>query len=111
VEIVKYLENSQIVQQFSVLDYKVFTGGLYIKLKAILKGGSVLHIKEYSDSESRKYSYNWQAPDGKLILRWDNSPHYKHLKTFPHHKHVDGGISESYSIVIEDVLEEIQNLL
>ena len=110
-EILKHLENSQIVRKFSVLDYKVFTGGLYIKMKAELKDGSVLHIKEYSDVSSRKYSYNWQTPDGKLILRWDNSPHYKHVKTFPHHKHIDGGISESYTIVIEDVLEEIQELL
>lgn len=82
-EILKHLENSQIVREFSVLDSKVFTGGLYIKMKAELKDGSV-HIKEYSDAGSRKYSYNRQTPDGKLILRWDNSPHYKHVKTFPY---------------------------
>ncbi|WP_457613933.1 toxin-antitoxin system TumE family protein [Methanocaldococcus sp.] len=33
------------------------------------------------------YSFHWQDKNGDLIVRWDNAPHYRNIKTFPHYKH------------------------
>ncbi|MHA1673098.1 MAG: toxin-antitoxin system TumE family protein [Promethearchaeota archaeon] len=41
-----------------------------------------------------------------LIIKWDNAPHHKELITFPHHKH-SPTVKESYSINLEDVINEI----
>ena len=53
------------------------------------------------------YSYHWQDKNKNMIIRWDNSPHHKQLKTFPHHKHVPE-IKESNEIRIEDILKVIE---
>ena len=48
---------------------------------------------------------------GQLIIRWDNSPHWKNIKTFPHHKHEKNQILPSHRINIQDVIEEITKRL
>lgn len=45
-----------------------------------------------------------------MIVRWDNSPHHKNLKSFPHHKHAPE-VEESEETGLEDVLKYIENLL
>ena len=81
---------------------KTFPDGFFIKIKSKLQDNSELIIREYSDSTNREYSYHWQS-DNKTI-RWDNSPHHKTLKTFPHHKHVGCSVLPSTEISVEDVL-------
>lgn len=41
----------------------------------------------------RKYSYHWQS--NKRVVRFDNAPHHKEIKTHPHHKHIDSEIEDS----------------
>jgi len=48
---------------------------------------AVRSINEPSYSYDYNYSYHWQNKNGKMIIRWDNDPHHKNLKTYPHHKH------------------------
>jgi len=38
----------------------------------------------------------------------NNAPHYKNIKTFPHHKHTKKGIEESFETTLEDVLSVIE---
>jgi len=47
----------------------------------------------------------------ELIFRYDNSEHHKELKTFPHHKHTQDGVSEAQEPNIEVILNEIENVL
>ncbi|WP_369750793.1 DUF6516 family protein [Methanocaldococcus sp. FS406-22] len=54
---------------------------------------------------------HWQDKNGDLIIRWDNAPHYKNIKTFPHHKHTKNGVEESDEVCLEDVLKYIENYL
>ena len=54
------------------------------------------------------YSFHWQDKNGDLIIRWDNAPHYKNIKTFPHHKHTKNGVEESDEVCLEDVLKYIE---
>lgn len=52
---------------------------------------SLLHIREFVNTEEGverfMYVYHYQKADGALIFRYDNTPHYPDLSTFPHHKH------------------------
>jgi hypothetical protein len=79
--------------------------------------GSLLHLREFVDvkygSERYMYAYHYQRPDGLLVFRYDNTPHFPHLPTFPHHKH-EG--SESHVVAaspvdLEAVLAEIRSLM
>jgi hypothetical protein len=79
--------------------------------------GSLLHLREFVDveygSERYMYAYHYQRPDGALVFRYDNTPHFSHLATFPHHKH-EG--SETHVVAagpvdLEAVLTEIRGLM
>lgn len=107
--ILESLRKSEVITEFSILEFKSFSDGFYIKVKAALFDKSELFIKEYCDKEKRNYSYHWQDTDGSLRIRWDNAPHHKYIKTFPHHKHIQSEIDESYEITLEDVLKKISN--
>ncbi|WP_239451371.1 toxin-antitoxin system TumE family protein [Methanosarcina horonobensis] len=47
------------------------------------------------------------------MKRWDNSPHWKDLKTFSYHVHQGNDMEpkESPEVFIEDVLREVEKLL
>lgn len=63
----------------------------FYKAKLILVDDSILHIAEiYGDAKLLKYRYYWLTSQNKQILGWDNAPHHPHVKTFPHHKHLEG---------------------
>jgi hypothetical protein len=79
-EIIKCLEKSSAVKDFKVLVLEYFEGGFYIKIKATLNNNTELYIREYSDVNVRNYSYHWQEPNQKLLIRWDNSTHHKHIR-------------------------------
>ena len=104
------LESSSVIEKFDILDFKQGEGFCFLKIKAILKNGNELHIREYVSENEYSYSYQWQDSEGRLITRWDNSPHYRHLNTFPHHKHTPD-IEESRETNIEEVLKVIEERL
>ena len=81
------LSSHRLIKKSELLDFKQGEEFYYLRIKAILTDGSKLHIREYVSKTKYLYSYHWQDNKGKLIIRWDNAPHHKHLKTFPHHKH------------------------
>ncbi len=110
-EILNCLSRFSFIKKFEILKFRYFEDGFYIKIKVELKNKTQLYITEYSDSKTREYSYHWQGLDGKLIIRWDNSPHHKNIKTYPHHKHLENKILESYEIECYTILEEIGKML
>jgi hypothetical protein len=108
-DLINYLQNSDIIKKYSVDDIKLFSTGFYIKLEVELINKTKLYIREYSDEIERKYSYHWQDKNNNLIIRWDNAPHYKNIITFPHHKHENNKIFPSYNITIKDILKTIKH--
>ncbi len=78
------------------------------RLKATINfiDGSKLFIKDYHFGSERKYSYHWADKNGKLIIRWDNAPHWDQLATFPHHKHAGSleRVEPSLEIELSEVL-------
>ena len=63
------------------------------KVRAHLPKGYTLDI--YYNATLQKYSYTI-IKQNKRIMGWDNAPHHKHVKTYPHHFHtLDGEITQS----------------
>ena len=56
-----------------------------------------------------KYRYNFVIKS--QIIRWDNAPHHKNLKTFPHHLHLDSKVLDSLEPNLEYVLEYLKKFL
>jgi hypothetical protein len=79
-----------------------------IKVKAKVIDGTVLFVHEIFRISSHKYSYHWQETDGKLIMRWDNSPHWKNVKTFPYHKHIANDVFACRKMTVSDVISEME---
>jgi hypothetical protein len=50
--------------------------------------GPVLHLREFTSVqqgvERYMYAYHYQGADGALVFRYDNTPHFPALSTFPH---------------------------
>ena len=106
----KLFKKSRIIKQHTILDYRSSSTAQYLKAKVILKNNDLLFVKEYISSTEHLYSYHWQGADGKLLIRWDNSPHHKSFKTFPHHKH-SPDLEESYETSFKDVLKVIKKII
>ena len=41
------------------------------------------------------YRYHFQDQENNLIFRYDNTPHFPELKSFPHHKHLKNKVEDS----------------
>jgi hypothetical protein len=63
----------------------------FIRGNIYFQDGSLLHVREFvnvpHDIERYMYVYQYQSATGAFVFRYDNTPHFSHLPTFPHHKH------------------------
>jgi len=83
-----------------------------VKMKLRLFDGSMLWVREvWVKGEMTAYSYYWLRSNETVIMGWDNAPHHKGVRTFPHHKHVGGEVEDSQERNMESVLEFIKNFL
>jgi len=82
------------------------------------QNGSKFHFMEFMNlrvfPQKIKYRYHYVGKDNNLILRYDNAPHHKESKTFPHHKHlsdekiIDVREPNLESVIIEIVLHYLE---
>ena len=78
--------------------------------EAVLLDSSKLYIRErYMKGKLIKYSYHLIRSGH--VIRWDNVPHHKNVKTHPFHKHIDEKICESEKMDIGKVLSELNRLI
>ena len=79
--------------------------------------GSQLHLREFVNVEHGieryMYAYHYRRPDGSLIFRYDNTPHFPALPTFPHHKHEasEASVVAASPPDLQAILTEIQSLI
>jgi hypothetical protein len=88
----------------------------FFKARMIFFDNSVLSFREYVNSNFEpieRYTYSFHYfKNEQLIFRYDNTPHFPQLKTFPHHKHLsDGTVIESDYPELKNVLNEIETIL
>lgn len=110
-EILHLLSESDIIQNYEVLNVVQDEDFYYLKIRSQIIDSSILYIKIYLSDKEYNYSFHWQKEAGELIVRWDNAPHHLHLKTFPHHRHSSQNITESFNITLSDILKEIKQRL
>ena len=64
-----------------------------VRLRLRFDNGKLLEINEALVIENDAlqtlgYRYHLQDANGRLLFRYDDTPHFPELDTFPHHKHV-----------------------
>jgi peptidoglycan/xylan/chitin deacetylase (PgdA/CDA1 family) len=64
-------------------------------------------IVEEGDVDHLAYRYHFQARDNKVIFRYDNTPHFPGLKTFPHHTHLPDNVLPANRPSVLKVLDEV----
>ncbi len=99
------------ISSWKVVENRSSESELYYKIRVTLIDESLLQASEYKDIKERSYSFHWQDKNGQLIIRWDNAPHFKHLATYPHHKHQLDRVEENIEMTLEQVLAEIEEIL
>ncbi len=105
----RLLKDSGLFSSVEVLKFIDEEAARFLKLRANVHDGSILYITEMHSETYQKYSYHWQESSGTLIMRWDNKPHWRELKTFPHHKHIGSKVFSCHRVTLEEVLTEIKN--
>jgi hypothetical protein len=86
----------------------------YLRGDVRLLDGSSLHFREYvntaSGVERFTYVYHYRRADGAFVFRYDNTPHFRDLPGYPHHKHEgeEGRVVSSRPLDLAAVLKEIE---
>lgn len=57
------------------------------------------------------YRYHFQDEQNSLIFRYDSTPHFPNLPSFPHHKHLVDDVVACEKPHIADVLQEVMEFL
>lgn len=87
----------------------------YFKADLYCADGSRLHIREFVFTRSGiikdLYVYHYQNPEGHLVFRYDNTPHFPDLTTFPHHKHTPGGVILSDEPTLQTIFDEVNRMV
>jgi len=56
------------------------------------------------------YRYHFQGSQNNLVFRYDNTPHFPDLETFPHHKHLSNNVISSEEPSAITAIEEAKRL-
>jgi hypothetical protein len=57
------------------------------------------------------YRYHFQDPQDDLIFRYDSTPHFPDLPSFPHHKHLPDTMIACAKPSLTEVLQEVLRFL
>ena len=86
-----------------------------LRIRVRFLSGHLLEVNEAIVIEADQikhlgYRYHFQDQQNNLIFRYDNTPHFPDLKSFPHHKHVKNKVEESDEPLILYVIKEAKFL-
>jgi hypothetical protein len=57
------------------------------------------------------YRYHFQDIQNNLLFRYDNTPHFPDLKTFPDHKHLPNEVTSAQRPSVVQVVQESKRLV
>ena len=113
------LKQSPVVANFELIRKEITDTDGKIRVKLTLTNKDLAELFEYVESDNnliniKKYHFHWQDENNNLKRRWDNAPHLKNLKNFPHHVHFPKIVKGSTKVpnifyVIGIIEVEIQN--
>ncbi len=91
---------------------------LFLRGDIHFSDGSHLHFREFVQFKQGQppnrytYAYHYQSADETLIFRYDDTDHFLHLPTAPHHKHVgETDVIAANAPDLQSVLKEIEGLI
>ena len=67
-------------------------------------------LVEHDALQHLDYRYHCQDADGNLIFRYDSTPHFPELPTFPHHKHCSDRVVSSPRPSLAQVFSEASSI-
>lgn len=84
---------------------------LNIRLRVRMGNEFLLEINEAVVSENDNivhlgYRYHFQNGQNDIVFRYDNTPHFPNLNSFPNHKHLPAGVEASEKPSVWDVIKE-----
>ncbi len=108
-------QHSGIISSWNVSEFDRDGTNFRMKARVRFVDNSVLVIRQIVLGSSKyKYAYQWQDKHNRLIIRWDNAPHWKDIETFPCHKHIsdnDNPLADSSGGDLSLVFAEIAKKL
>jgi len=111
-----FLQVEEILREFPSIRSRVLTQKVYnhfqgyISGKIVFENGHSLEFAEVVDTEQTtkvKYRYQYMDEKRSLIFRYDNAPHHKEVKSFPHHRHTPNKVTDSNEPGLNNILLEI----
>ena len=111
-----FLRVEEILREFPSIRSRVLTQKVYnqfqgyISGKIVFENGHSLEFAEVVDTQLAakvKYRYHYMDEKQSLIFRYDNAPHHKEVKSFPHHRHAPTKVTDSKEQGLNDILLEI----
>lgn len=87
-----------------------------LKLRIRFKGKYLLAISEaifVVDGQITQidYRYHFQNENREVIFRYDSTPHFPNLVTFPHHKHLPDTVIAAEKPNIKQVFQEASSIV
>ena len=88
----------------------------FLRVNVYFIDNSLLHFRELFVGQEnpfkKTYTYHYQGADGTMVFRYDDAPHFPHLPTAPHHKHIgENEVVAANTPDLESVLKEIEALI
>jgi hypothetical protein len=114
--ILSALRASPVVQSHDIAFDKRGPSAGYVRGVVFCVDESQLHFREFVNTQPKvdrfTYVYHYQSADGSMIFRYDNTPHFPTLSSFPHHKHLSDGtrVEACAAPALAQVLAEIEAL-
>ena len=88
-----------------------------LRIRVRFPSGHMLEISEailgHSDANTIThlgYRYHLQDRKNNLVFRYDNTPHYPDIPSFPHHKHLPNKVVGVEQPSVREVIEEAANI-
>ena len=82
-----------------------------LRIRIRFQTGHMLEINEAIISQENQimhmgYRYHFQDIKNSVVFRYDNTPHFPELDTYPHHKHISARVVAAAQPTIFAVIEE-----
>jgi len=68
-------------------------------------------IGDEGDIKHLGYRYHFQDKYNNLVFRYDNTPHFPDLKSFPNHKHLPDNVVSANRPSVTEVINEVNGSL
>lgn len=84
-----------------------------LRIRIRFSEGSLLELTEAVVVETELlrhlgYRYHFQDQENRFLFRYDNTPHFPELDSFPHHKHRENDVKSYEKPSIPKIVEEVR---